>query len=66
MEDSQDTSVAWCQLGAWLKNKGDIDLWSLSGANPIYGSEQTNIVVTARAMGDTCCQVPSSIISTVG
>ena len=38
---------------AWslTKNKGDIDQWSLSGANPSCGSEQTKVVVTARAMG---------------
>ena len=36
---------------AWQKNKGDIDLWSLSGVNPSSGSEQTKVVVTARPMG---------------
>ena len=43
--------MAWCQLGAGLKNKGDIDLGSLSGTNPPYGSEETNIVVTVRTLG---------------
>ena len=32
--------------------------------NPSSGSEQT-VVVTTRAMGETCCQT-SSVISTVG
>ena len=44
---SQETRIAWCQHGVWLKNKGDIDQWSLSGANPTLGSEQTKVVVTA-------------------
>jgi len=38
-----------------LKNKGDIDIWPLSGTNPSMGSEQTKVLVSARAMGDTCC-----------
>ena len=43
----------------WLKNKGDIDLWSLSllGANPSSGSEQRKVVVNASALQDTYCQV---------
>ena len=38
---------------AWslIKELRDIDLHSLSGANPSSGSEQTKVVVTARAMG---------------
>ena len=51
LKDSLEASIAWCQLGAWLKDKGDIDLWSLTGANSSTGSEQTNFVVTARATG---------------
>ena len=47
-------------------NKGDIDLWSLSRVNPSSGSEQTKVVVTADTMGDTWCQVSSSVISTIG
>ena len=45
---SQETRIAWYQHGASrLKNKGDIDLWSLAGANPSSDSEQTKVVVTA-------------------
>ena len=42
---------------AWslTKEQRDIDLWSLSGLNRLSGSEQTKVVVTARAMGDICC-----------
>ena len=40
--------------GGRLKNKGDIDLWSLSGGNPSSGSEQTEVVVTARASNLHC------------
>ena len=29
----------------------------MSGVNPSSGSEQTKVVVTASALGDTCCQV---------
>ena len=38
---------------AWslTKEQRDIDLWSLSGANPSSGCEETKVVVTARAMG---------------
>ena len=41
-------------MPAWslTKNKGDIDRWSLSGANPSSGSKQTHFMVTARAMWD--------------
>ena len=41
-------------------------LWSLSPANPSTGSEQKQFMVTTRAIGDTCCQVSSSVISTFG
>ena len=37
---------------------------ALPGGNPSSGSEQTEVVVTARAMGDTSCQV-FSVIRTV-
>ena len=38
---------------AWslTREQRDIDLWSLSSANPSSGSEQTKVVVTPRAMG---------------
>ena len=51
------TRIAQSQLGAWLKNKGDNGLWSLSAANlsSIAGSEQTKVVVPATDMGDICC-----------
>ena len=35
-------------------------------ANPSSGSEQTKVMFTVRALGDTCCQVSSLIISPVG
>ena len=31
-------------VGKYLKNKGDIDVWSLSDAYPPSGSEQTKVV----------------------
>ena len=38
---------------SWLKKEMDIDLWSMSCANLSSGSEQMEVIVTARAMGDT-------------
>jgi len=46
-------------------NIGDIDLWSPSGANPFSGSEQRKVVITAKAMGDTWCQMHSSVINNI-
>ena len=64
---SLGTRMAWCHLRAWLKNKGDINIWSVSGANPSTGSEQTKVVVTTRAIGTPAvnCQVSSSVNSTI-
>ena len=50
--------LAWSLTKEQLKG----DPWSLPGANPSSGSEQTEVVVTARAMGDTCCQVSSALL----
>ena len=65
LKDNLVARISWCQLRAWLKKKVDIDLRSLSGANPSSGSEQTKLVFIASALGDTCYQVCSSIIITV-
>ena len=66
---ARDLSIPQGQLVAWLKNKVDVDLLSLSGANPSScsdsESDQTNSVVIVRAMADTC-SVYSSLISIVG
>ena len=36
-------------------NKGDIDPWSMSGANLSNSSEQTKVMAISKAKGDTCC-----------
>ena len=41
-----ETRIAWYKLATCLKNKGNIDLRSLPGANLTSDSEQTKIVVT--------------------
>ena len=64
-KDSLETKIAWCQLGAWLKTKGDIDLWWQSGANSSHGSEQTKVAVTTPyCQGHLLSDV--LVISTVG
>ena len=40
--------------GTILKNKGDIDLWSLSGANPNSSSKQTKLR-SLRTSAMKCC-----------
>ena len=44
-----DQDILFVMLSQEVHN--NVDLWSLSGANPSSGSEQTTVVVTARAMG---------------
>ena len=48
------------------KEQRDIDLWSLPVANPPSGCKHTKVVPSARALEVTCCQVSSSVISTLG
>ena len=45
-----------CQLvQKWFLVCWDGALPGQPGASPSSGSEQTEIVITAKAMGDTCC-----------
>ena len=65
---SQETRIAWCQVGACLKNKGDID-WHVL-IHPLSLSQQKGWTNKSyghcQGHGNTCCQVSSSVISTVG
>ena len=46
------TSIVWCKFVVWLKYKGNIEPWTLLGANP--PSQQT-LVVDLRSLPVTTC-----------
>ena len=49
------TSIVWCQFVVWLKYKGDIETWTLAGANP--PSQQTLVVYLWSLPATTCLTV---------